>query len=123
MDEIDRFFSMVGERRHVKLLERASGTVLVELKEGTKTRRWYVAVQHGDLSVSRRGGKADCTIRTQAETFKAILEGRVNAPAAMLRGLLEVDGKIQLLVALQALFRPSSGSAEQAVAGYAKELS
>jgi putative sterol carrier protein len=123
MGEIEEFFAKVGKIGHQKLLERASGTVLVEVKEGNEVEHWYVTVKRGDLSVSRRGENPDCTLKTDDSTLKAILRGEVNAAAAMLRGLLEVEGKISLLVALQALFRPSPGALDQSVAGYAKEQS
>lgn len=117
---IEGFFRELGKRGHVSLLEKASGTLLVELKDGDRTSRWYVAIKRGDVAVSRRGSAADCVVRTEASTFETILAGQLNAAAAVLRGLLEVEGKVNLLVALQALFKPSAGAADQPTAGYAR---
>ncbi len=59
-------------------------------------------------------------LRTKASTFKAIRTGQLNLLAAILRGLLTIEGKIALAVALQGLFDPSKGAAGEAVAGYAR---
>jgi len=116
----DRFFAELGEQGHVQLLEGTSGTILVEIKDGKRTERWYMAIRRGDVEVSHAGSAPDCVVRTDASTFDAILAGKVNALPALLRGLLEVDGNVRLLAALQALFRPSIGAAGEQVAGYAR---
>ena len=116
---VEQFFAELGQRKHVRLLEGTTGTVLVELREGDRNERWYVSVKRGDVTISRRGSAPDCVVRTEASTFKAIVAGKLNAMAAVLRGQLEVEGKIRLLVALQALFKPSTGAVEQPAAGYA----
>ena len=116
----ERFFEQVGKQGHVRLLEHASGTILVEIKDGGPTEHWYVTIHRGDVSVSHEGTSADCTIRSGAATFDAIIAGKMSPMPALLRGLLEVDGRINLLVALQALFQPSEGAAKAPAAGYAR---
>ena len=69
--------------------------------------------------MSRKGTAADCVIRTDRATFEGILTGQINTVAAVLRGIVEIEGKVALLTALQALFTPSTGAADQPVAGYA----
>ena len=122
--ELEEFTTQLGYRGHVSLLERTSGTVLVELNDDGRTERWYVNVQRGDVSLSRslpKGASApDCVLRTKASTFKAIRTGQLNLLAAILRGLLTIEGKVALAVALQGLFDPSVGAAGEAVAGYAR---
>ena len=105
----------------MQLLEGRSGTVLVELKNGEKAeaKRWYVTIHRGDVSVSRSGSKPDCVLRTDSKTFEAIVTGKLNAMPALLRGLVEMEGRVDLMVALQTLFRPSAGAADQRTAGYA----
>ena len=116
----DRFFAQLGEETHVRLLEGISGTILAEIKDAKRTERWYVTIHRGDVAVSHSGSAPDCVIRTDGATFDAILTGKVNAMPALLRGLVEVEGKVALLLALQALFRPSVGAAGEQVAGYAR---
>jgi putative sterol carrier protein len=118
-DQAARFFEDLGRQRHVRLLEGTTGTVLLEITDGKEAERRYVAIKRGDVSVSGKGPDPDCTIRTDAETFRAIVGGQMNAIAAVLRGKVEVDGRVSLLVALQSLFLPSPGAADQPAAGYA----
>ena len=119
-DVRERFFDQVGKQGHVRLLEHASGTILIELKDGGPAERWYVTIRRGDVSVSRKGVAPDCTMRTDGATFDAIIAGKMNTMPALLRGLAEVEGKVNLLVALQALYQPSAGHAGEAPAGYAR---
>jgi putative sterol carrier protein len=122
-DELKEFTEQLGYRGHLGLLERASGTVLVELEDNGRVGRWYVNIKRGDVSLSKslpKGASApDCALRAKASTFKAIRTGQLNLMAAVLRGLLSIEGNIALVVALQGLFRPSAGAAGGAVAGYA----
>ena len=118
-DRVAPFFAELGEKRHVRLLEGASGTVLIEITDGETVERWYVTIKRGDVSVSSKGSEPDCVIRADEAIFEAILTGETNAIPALLRGRLEVEGRVSLLVALQSLFMPSAGAAEQPVAGYA----
>ena len=99
--------------KHIPLLRNTSGTVMVEVGGGGETERWYIGVQRGDVSVSRSGRTADCVVRTDRDTLDAILAGKLSVMPAMLRGLIEVEGKVNLLAALQAFLRPSRGAAEQ----------
>ena len=61
-------------------------------------------MDNGDVAVSRKNAKADCTVRAKKELFDRIAEGEVNAAAAVLRGALTIDGNVELLVRLQRLF-------------------
>ena len=118
-DARERFFKEIGKQGHAPLLEGTSGVVLLEIKDGTRTERWYVTIRRGDVSVSREGKAPDTTIRTDGATFDAIVTGKMSTMPALLRGKLEVEGKVNLVVGLQALYKPSVGAAEQ-VAGYAR---
>jgi putative sterol carrier protein len=119
-DTRERFFKEVGRQRHVRLLERTSGTVLVEIEGGARPERWYVVIRRGDVSVSRSGTSPDCTIRTDGETFDEIIAGKMSTLPAVLRNRLELEGKVNLALALQAFFKPSTGAAGEQVAGYAR---
>jgi putative sterol carrier protein len=114
-----RFFEGVAKQGHVRLLEGTSGTVLAEIKDGNKTEHWYVEIHRGDISVSHKGATPDCTIRTDGATFDDIISGKLSIMPALLRGLVEVEGKVNLLVGIQALYKPSAGAAKE-VAGYAR---
>jgi putative sterol carrier protein len=124
MSEIRRrFFERVAKQGHVPLLEGTSGTLLVEIKDGKRTEHRYVNVRRGDVTVSAKGSAPDCTIRTDGQTFDDIVTSRISLMPAVLRGLVAIEGKVRLAVALQALYAPSPGAAGKQVAGYARRES
>jgi putative sterol carrier protein len=98
------FFGELAERGHEPLLENTKGKLRVELADGKRIDRWFLEVDNGDVAVSRKNAKADCTVRAKKELFDGIAGGEVNAAAAVLRGALTVDGDVELLVRLQRLF-------------------
>jgi putative sterol carrier protein len=122
-DELKEFTEQLGYRGHLRLLERTSGIVLIELVDHGRTDRWYVNIKRGDVSLAKSLPKGasgpDCVLKTETSTFKAIRTGQLNLMAAVLRGLLSIEGNPALIVALQGLFRPSAGAAGETVAGYA----
>ena len=103
-DATAEFFDALVERGHEPLLEKATGTMRFDLKDGKKTDRWFVRVVKGDIAVSRRNVRADCVVMADKSLFDAIASGKTNAMAALLRGAMGVEGDIQLLVLFQRLF-------------------
>ena len=103
-DATAEFFGTLTQRGHVPVLEKAKGTVRIELAEGKRVDRWLLVVDKGDLSVSRKNVGADCIIRADKALFERIVDGEVNATAAVLRGAVTIDGDMELLVQLQKLF-------------------
>src|SRR5207247_10698928 len=90
---------------HEPLLQTTSGTIRVELvKNGKPSARWLVSIDKGDIHVSHKGGKTDCTFRVPEELFVGMASGEVNPFAALLRGQVFVDGETRLLARFQKLF-------------------
>jgi len=56
------------------------------------------------VRVSRDDVEADCVVRVDRALFDAMASGRLNALAALLRGVLFVEGDPMLLVLAQRLF-------------------
>jgi putative sterol carrier protein len=104
VDATTEFFEALAERDHEPLLESARGTVRVELANGRKTEHWLVSLDKGDIRVSHRNAKADCTLRTSRHVFDGLARGETNAMAALLRGAVAVEGDSHLLVHFQRLF-------------------
>jgi putative sterol carrier protein len=100
----ESFLENLGERGHEPLLEKTTGTVRLELENGKQVERWLVTVDKGDIAVSHKQARADCTIRARKELFDGIASGEVNAMAAVLRGAVGVEGSWELLVLFQRLF-------------------
>jgi putative sterol carrier protein len=90
-DATTDLFESLRTRGHEPLLEQAQGTMRFELGDG-RVERWTVAIDRGDVTVSRARRKADCTVRADTQLFEDIASGKVNAMAAVLRGALSVEG-------------------------------
>ena len=103
-DATVEFFDALDERGHEPLLEKATGAVRFDLKDGKKTDRWLVTVAKGDVAVSRQNRRADCVVTADKSLFDGIASGKTNAMAALLRGAMGAEGDVQLLVLFQRLF-------------------
>ena len=103
----EEFFAALEKRGHEPLLEKASGTVRIDLVTGEQTDHWLVSINKGDIAVSRESSEADCVIRSETEMFDRIASGEANAYATVLRGAAQVEGNAELLrVVPTALPRP-----------------
>ena len=103
-DPTTKFFDDLASRGHEPLLEKATGTLRLDLTNGKRSARWLVAIKKGDITVSRENRAADCVARADRGLFEGIVKGEVNAMAALLRGAIAVEGDPQLLVLFQRLF-------------------
>jgi putative sterol carrier protein len=93
---IPEFFeSLAGP--HPKVPKTISGRLRFDIGND----HWLVTFDKGMVSTARSNASADCVARTDKVTMEGIIQGRLNAMAALLRGLLQVEGKTLLL----ALFR------------------
>ena len=104
VDATTRFFEDLGSRGHEPLLEKANGTLRVEVVNGKQTEHWLVSVHKGDVEVSQRDDEADCTVHAERNVFDGMARGEVNATAAMLRGAVAVEGDSEIVVLFQRLF-------------------
>jgi predicted lipid carrier protein YhbT len=100
-DSTAELFHELGRRGHEPLLEKGTGTIRFDLVDGTRTDRWLVTLNRGDVSVSRKNVAADCVVRTERTLFDAMAIGDVNGMAAYLRGELTLEGDPELLVLIQ----------------------
>ena len=117
----DRFFDDLVQRGHDPLLRKARGTIKFEIVDGKRVDRRVVAIDRGDITVSRRSVTCDGVIRADREVFERIASGRSNPIAAVLRNELFVQGDWRLLVLVQRLFPgPPKARPSRRAAGYAK---
>jgi putative sterol carrier protein len=101
-DVTAEFFEALRRRGPEPLLGNARGSLRIELTDPGRE-RWLVSIDGSNLTVSRKGGKADCIVRARKEVFDRVADGTQNAMAAMLRGELVVEGDPMLLVRFQRL--------------------
>ena len=102
---ITDFLEELSRRGHEPQLEATTGTIRFELvKDGNQSERWFVSIDKGDVDVSHRSGKADCTVRGPEKLLDGMASGEVNPLAAVLRGEVFVDGDTRILVRFQGLF-------------------
>jgi hypothetical protein len=106
-----KFFGELSASRYVPALEGATGTLRFELASSRGgMARWVVTLRRGDVAISRRNAKADCVVRTQEALFERIVSGRANMLASMLRGALDAEGDLALLVLFQRVLPPPVAS-------------
>ena len=98
------FFNDLSRRGHEAQLEKDTGTLRFDLVHGKQTDHYYVVVTKGDISVSDEDATADCVVRADRTLFDEIARGETNAMAATLRGALNVEGDVQLLLRFERLF-------------------
>ncbi|HEU5211540.1 MAG TPA: SCP2 sterol-binding domain-containing protein [Gaiellaceae bacterium] len=102
-DATGEYFDRLARRGHDPALHRATGTMAIEVANGRSRRRWFVAVDKGDITVSRTTGQVDCTVRADERVFRSLASGRTSPTAAVLRGTIVVEGDPRLLVLFRRL--------------------
>jgi hypothetical protein len=114
----ESFFKGLAEAGHFATFERESATIRFDIldpdekeqPQSDKPERWYVTIDDGSVSVTRQNRSADAVARVSRHDFEAIAAGRLNAQAAVLRGLLTVEGKMAALVMFQRCLPGPPGS-------------
>ena len=101
--ETAQFFEQLDQRGHEPLLEHATGTIRFDLVKGRRTDRWFVSVKKGDIAVSHENGEADAVVTADEAVFHKLVRGEENAMAALLRGAVGAEGRVQLLAQFQRL--------------------
>ena len=110
------FFDDLAKSDGVPLLQRVKGTMRFDLNDDGSIEHWYVSIDKGAVKVSKRKTVADAVLNADRSLLDDMVQGRVNATAAVLRGLISVEGNLGLLMVFQRLFPgpPSSKTAKAA---------
>jgi hypothetical protein len=114
----ESFFAGLAETGHIATFEREFATIRFDIldadehgqSQSDKSERWYVTIDDGSVSVTRQDRPAEAVARVSRADFEAIAGGRLNAQAAVLRGLLTVEGKMAALVMFQRCLPGPPGS-------------
>jgi putative sterol carrier protein len=120
-DPTAEFFDDLSQRGHEPLLQKAKGTARFDVVHGTKTDRWLLTIDKGDMAVARRNAAADCVLRADKALFDRVVTGEQSSVAAVLRGELGVEGDWRLLILVQRLFPgPPDAHKKGRPAGFAR---
>jgi predicted lipid carrier protein YhbT len=109
-DPVSQFFAQLARPGHLSTFEGESATLRFELVDGDRAERWFVTVNDGEVTVTHRGSPAAASVRIQRRDFEAIVTGRRNAQAALLRGLMSVEGDFASLMMFQRCLPGPPGS-------------
>ena len=124
MEELDQsLLDALAARSLERPAAAFNGVVRFDVDVGGRTDSWCLTIVKGVVTVSRKGGESDCVVTGDVATFDAVLSGKANAMAALLRGALAAQGKFILMTALQRLFLGSPGADGLPTAGYAERQS
>jgi hypothetical protein len=100
-DPISQFFANLAAPGHLATFEGHSATLRFDAHDGDQVQHWYVAVSNGDVAVTRQNKGADAVIHVDRLPFEAMVTGRMNAMAALLRGVLTCEGSMAALMMFQ----------------------
>jgi hypothetical protein len=100
-DPISKFFADLAAPGHLAAFEGHSATLRFDVADGGQLQHWYVAVSDGDVAVTRQNKDADAVIHVERQPFEAIVTGRMNSQAALLRGVLICEGSMAALLMFQ----------------------
>jgi len=114
-DPIEAFFRVCDERGEHDLLQRITGTLRFDVRDGRETDHWYVTVKAGDISVSHKNTKADAVTTLDRAVMEDVTTGRLNTMAGVLRGLVGVSGNFAMLIMFQRLFPGPSPAVARAL--------
>lgn len=109
-DPTVELFERLGRRGHVPTLEKVRGLVRFDIGLDRHFEHWLVAIDNGDISVSQEMRDADCIVQTDKGLFDQVATGRENAITALLRGAMQVNGRLDLLVLLERLLPGPPGA-------------
>jgi hypothetical protein len=121
-DPISDFFAGLTEPGHLATFERESATLQFDVAEGSDkpgradpkdakaVEHWHVTINDGDVSVSRQLLPAEATVHVARPDLEQIVTGRLNAQAALLRGLVATEGSMAALMMFQRALPGPPGS-------------
>jgi SCP-2 sterol transfer family len=95
------FFAGLAETGHIATFDGQSATVRLDVVNGDEVERWHLTVSRGDVDVTRGDLPADAIMRIDRRQAEAMVTGRLNAQAAILRGALACEGKLAAVVMFQ----------------------
>jgi SCP-2 sterol transfer family len=112
VDPVSRFFASLAEPGRISTFEGESASLRFDIGSGSggHRERWRVQVTDGEVAVTRASAPADAVVHIERPHLEAIVTGRLNAQAALLRGLLTCEGSVAALIMFQRCLPGPPGS-------------
>jgi putative sterol carrier protein len=102
-DCIQSFFDRLARDGHQPVLEKATGTVRFDIRDGDRTDYALVRIDRGDLTVSVEEAEADCYVHIPRAVLEDVVCGGKNMMAAHTRGEVRSEGAVELFILIQRL--------------------
>ena len=110
-DPISQFFDDLAQPGHLATFECESATIRLDVPGGdARVDRWFITIHDGDVSVSHNRGPADAVVTIGRPAAEKMMTGRLNAQAAILRGLLTCEGSMAACMMFQRCLPGPPGS-------------
>ncbi len=109
-DPISEFFASLTQPGHIATFAGESASIRFDVVDGANIDRWHLTINKGVVTVTRQNRAADAVARVERRYLEAIVTGRLNAQAAMLRGLVTCEGNIAALMMFQRCLPGPPGS-------------
>ena len=110
-DPISQFFDDLARPGHLATFESESATIRFDVPgDDARVERWFITIHDGDVSVTHNRGPADAVITIARPAAIQMVTGRLNAQAAMLRGLLACEGSMAACMMFQRCLPGPPGS-------------
>jgi hypothetical protein len=113
-DQPGQFFTGLAKQGSVATLTGESATVRFDAVAGSEVERWHVTVADGEVTVTRQNRPADAVVRLRRNDLEEIVTGKLNAQAAVLRGLIGAEGSFAALMMFQRCLPGPPGSTGKA---------
>jgi SCP-2 sterol transfer family len=110
-DPISQFLEGLSEPGQLATLAGESASLRFDVDDGGAVRHWYLTVTDGVVSTGQSGVRPDAIVRVGRAELEAMVTGRLNAQAAILRGLLTCEGSMAALIMFQRCLPGPPGSA------------
>lgn len=105
-DPVEQFFAILAEPGQISTFDGESAS----LRFDAGTEHWHVRIEDGDVTVAHSAAPADAVVRLERPHLEAIVTGRENPMAAMLRGLVTCEGNMAALIMFQRCLPGPPGS-------------
>ena len=109
-DAIPDFFASLAAPGYLATFEGQSATVRFDVTDGSRTEHWRIVVDNGRVAAAQSAEAADAVVTISRPHLAAMVTGRLNAQAAILRGLLRCSGSMAALMMFQRCLPGPPGS-------------